>query len=76
MERYAGAFYEPLVADWSNYGTWAERGGQDASTRATALWEKITVTSKPPASATPERLAALDAFAAVRAAEGGAEPVS
>lgn len=76
MERYAGAFYEPLVADWSNYGTWAERGGQDASTRATALWEKITATSKPPASATPERLAALDAFAAVRAAEGGAEPVS
>jgi trimethylamine--corrinoid protein Co-methyltransferase len=25
-ERYLTAFYEPLVADWSNFGTWTGAG--------------------------------------------------
>ena len=76
MERYASAFYAPVVADWSNFGTWTERGALDASTRATALWQEIVATHKPPANVTPERLRALNAFIAARTAEGGAFPVS
>lgn len=76
MDRYATAFYEPLVADWSNFGTWTERGAQDADTRATTLWQDILANHQPPANATPERIADLDAFIARRTAEGGAEPAS
>ena len=76
MERYATAFYEPLVADWSNFGTWTERGAQDADTRATAIWQEIIANHQPPANATPDRIEALDAFIAARSAQGGAEPES
>ncbi|MGR3503618.1 trimethylamine methyltransferase family protein [Pseudaestuariivita sp.] len=41
MARYQTEFYEPLVADWSNYGTWSERGARDATTRATDIWQSI-----------------------------------
>lgn len=76
MERYATAFYEPLVADWSNIGTWTENGAQDANTRATGLWQRIVEDHRPPATATADRVAALDAFIARREREGGAPPVS
>lgn len=72
MERYASAFYEPLVADWSNFGTWTERGGKDASERATALWQRIVAEHHRPASVTDDRVEALAAFIARRTAEGGA----
>ena len=76
MERYATAFYEPLVADWSNFGTWTERGGLDATVRATAIWERIVAEHAAPPSVDPDRLDALDGFAARRIAEGGAPPAS
>lgn len=76
MERYATAFYEPLVADWSNFGTWTERGARDANMRASDLWQEIVAGHQPPACATPDRIAALDTFIARRMAEGGAPPVS
>lgn len=76
MERYATAFYEPLVADWSNFGTWTERGAKDASTRATTIWERIVDEHEAPASVRPDRVAALDDFIARRSAEVGAPPES
>jgi trimethylamine--corrinoid protein Co-methyltransferase len=76
MERYATAFYEPLVADWSNFGTWTERGSRDANMRATDLWQQIVADHRPPANATADRVSALDDFIARRTAEGGAPPVS
>ena len=75
MERYQSAFYEPLVADWSNFGTWTERGAKDASTRATELWQSILETSPPP-SFDERRVDALRAFIERRTAEGGAPPES
>ena len=30
MSRYRTAFYEPVVADWSNFGTWSEAGAKTA----------------------------------------------
>jgi trimethylamine--corrinoid protein Co-methyltransferase len=75
MERYATQFYQPLVADWSNFGTWTERGGQDATERATAVWEQILAADARPET-DPARVEALHAFIARRSAAGGAPPES
>ncbi|MEM8823262.1 MAG: trimethylamine methyltransferase family protein [Pseudomonadota bacterium] len=75
MERYSTAFYEPVVADWSNYGTWVERGSRDADERATDIWQKALADVRTPELA-PDRLAALDTFIAERRAQGGAAPVA
>ncbi|MEM6634842.1 MAG: trimethylamine methyltransferase family protein [Pseudomonadota bacterium] len=75
IERYQSAFYAPLVADWSNFGTWEERGGQDANQRATGIWQELL--AEPPAQfGDAAATGALEAFVAKRAAEGGAPPVS
>ena len=73
MARYTTAFYEPLAADWSNFGTWTERGAQDANTRATSIWKRILAEEKGP-SVDPDRLGALQADIAKRSAAGGAPP--
>jgi len=75
MARYKTEFYEPLAADWSNFGTWTEHGAIDANTRATGIWQRILHEFQPP-DADPDRLAALDDFIARRTAEGGAPPES
>ncbi|MEO8544061.1 MAG: trimethylamine methyltransferase family protein [Burkholderiaceae bacterium] len=41
LERYRNAFYSPLVSDWSNFETWAERGSLDATQRSAAIWKKM-----------------------------------
>lgn len=75
MERYETAFYQPLVADWSNFGTWTERGARDASERATWIWQAI-LREPPPTVLDSARREELDRFIAHRTAEGGAPPVS
>ncbi len=75
MERYQSAFYQPLVADWSNFGTWTERGSLDASKRATAIWKQIINEFQGPdidANSTDR----LRAFIRERTEEGGANPES
>ncbi|MEO1531974.1 MAG: trimethylamine methyltransferase family protein, partial [Pseudomonadota bacterium] len=73
MARYRDAFYPPLVADWSNIGTWTERGAEDADTRATAIWQRVLAETPAPPVPAAQR-AALEAFTARRRAEGGAAP--
>ena len=75
MARYETEFYEPLVADWSNFGTWTERGAKDASARATDIWKAIVEKDACP-TRDPERLEAMNAYIAKRTAEGGAAPES
>ncbi len=75
MERYRSAFYDPLVADHSNYGQWLEKGSQTADQRATAIWQGLLDTFEAP-KRDEARLEALDAFIERRAAEGGAPPLS
>ncbi|MEC3861573.1 trimethylamine methyltransferase family protein [Mesobacterium sp. TK19101] len=75
MERYTTEFYEPVVHDYANFGTWIERGAKDASTRATAVWEAILATQTDFATP-PDRLEALRAFIDKRTVEGGAPPES
>lgn len=74
MARYRTAFYQPLNADWSNFGTWNERGAKDANERAAELWQAILDDDAPPADGA--RVAAMTDFIAKRTAEGGAPPVS
>ena len=75
MERYNTEFYEPIVHDYANFGTWTERGARDANSRATDVWESIL--AQPDRMMTsPDRLDALRAFIEKRTAEGGAPPES
>ncbi|MGV6850226.1 MAG: trimethylamine methyltransferase family protein [Marinibacterium sp.] len=75
MDRYRTAFYDPLAADWSNFGTWSEAGARDADTRATGIWQQILADFVAPV-ADADRVAHLDAFIARRAQAGGAPPES
>lgn len=75
MERYQTQFYEPLVGDWSNFGTWSERGAIDANHRATGIWKNIVETFEAPHH-DQDRSEALRAFIARRTEEGGAPPES
>ncbi|MBE1283831.1 MAG: trimethylamine methyltransferase [Rhodobacteraceae bacterium] len=75
MERYQTQFYEPVVADWSNFGTWTERGGVDANHRATGIWQGIVDNFNPPAH-DPDRVEQLAQFIARRTEQGGAPPES
>ena len=40
MERYKTAFYDPLLSDWQNYGSWTDAGSQDAAQRANAIYKR------------------------------------
>ncbi|BCG96034.1 trimethylamine methyltransferase family protein [Mesorhizobium sp. 131-2-1] len=75
MARYRTAFYEPLVADWSNFGNWTQAGSKSATERATGIWKRLLADFQPPASAAATA-GVLDEFIARRSEEGGAPPVS
>ncbi|TIL29438.1 trimethylamine methyltransferase family protein [Mesorhizobium sp.] len=75
MDRYRTAFYEPVVADWSNFGNWTEAGSKDATRRANGIWRNVLDEFQPPVHAA-ELAPALDEFIERRKAEGGAAPVS
>lgn len=75
MERYNSAFYPPILHDYANFGTWTERGSEDANTRATAVWKNILAEGQGP-EVDGDRLEALQSFVRKRSAEGGAPPES
>ena len=76
MERYRTEFYEPLVGDWTNFGTWQERGAEDANARATRIWQRIVEDGEGAPELEGDRVAALEAFIARRSEAGGAPPES
>lgn len=73
MARFDQAFYEPMVADLRNFGTWEGDGAVAADARATAVWKDRLAAYEPPAdgAARGERIAA---FIERRTADGGAPP--
>ena len=75
MARYQTEFYQPLVADWSNYGTWEENGSRTASERATGIWKKILQDDVRPA-VDEAKLEEMHRDIAKRTAAGGAPPES
>ena len=74
MERYDRAFYTPLVADLSNFGSWEEAGAEDAATRATRIWQGVLAEFSPPEGC-DEAAARIEQFIADRSAKGGAAPL-
>lgn len=71
MARYREAFYQPLVADLSNFGSWQEAGGRNAYERATDIWQRVLEEYSPP----PEgdaRGARIAEFIALGTGRGGA----
>ena len=75
MERYQTAFYDPVGMDWSNIGSWTERGSQDANTRATAIWKGILRDFTAP-DMPLGKVDELDAYIAEKTVRGGAAPES
>jgi trimethylamine--corrinoid protein Co-methyltransferase len=75
MARYRSAFYEPLVADLSNYGNWTEAGSKTATERAQGVWRRVVAEFQPPV-ATWGIAEIVDPFIARRTEEGGAAPIS
>ena len=75
MERYQTAFYEPLIGDLSNFGTWQENGAVETTARATEKWQSILADSPGP-DVDGEALARLQAYIRRKTDAGGAPPES
>ena len=74
MARYGTEFYEPLVADLSNYGTWEKNGAIPSQDRATQIWQAILRNFKPPTE-TFERAGRIESLTQKMIEAGGA-PIS
>ncbi len=74
MERYEHAFYQPLVSNWQNYENWELAGAQDATQRATAIWQRALEEYEQPALDPVVREPLDDYVARRRDAIGGGEP--
>jgi trimethylamine---corrinoid protein Co-methyltransferase len=71
LARYETAFYQPLLSDWRNYESWEEAGAEDATVRATRIWQEALARYEAPLL-DPGIAEALEAFVARRkAALGG-----
>jgi trimethylamine--corrinoid protein Co-methyltransferase len=70
LQRYATAFYQPLISDWRNNGQWLEAGSPQAPQKANALWKQALAEYREP-PLDPANLEAIDAFVSRRVAEGG-----
>lgn len=71
QDRYATAFYEPFLSDWSNYENWRDRGSVETVTRANRIWKQILAEYEAPPM-DPALAEELEAFVEKRKQEGGA----
>jgi trimethylamine--corrinoid protein Co-methyltransferase len=71
MSRYETAFYQPMLSNWQNYGSWQEAGGHDALERATEIWQQALRDYEEPVL-DPAIREELDAYVARRREEIGA----
>jgi trimethylamine--corrinoid protein Co-methyltransferase len=75
MDRFDHAFYQPLVADLSNNGTWVAAGARGSDERATGIWKSVLERFQPPIGGAAAD-AALAGYIHDRSAAGGAPPAS
>lgn len=75
LERYQTAFYEPVIGDLSNFGTWTQKGAQDATTRAADMWQRILNEGAGPAL-NQDAVGRLHDYVRVKTDAGGAPPES
>jgi trimethylamine--corrinoid protein Co-methyltransferase len=74
MDRYNTEFYEPIVADLSNFGSWTEAGGKSSAERATEVWKAQLAGFKAPETA-GDALERLQPVIDAQTAAGGAFPL-
>lgn len=70
LDRYATAFYQPLISDWRNFPQWQAAGSPTADRKANALWKQALAEYVPP-FIDPAVVEEMDAFVARRVEEGG-----
>ncbi len=70
LERYATAFYQPMISDWRNFGQWQAAGSPQAAQKANALWKQALAEYREP-HLDPAKAEAIEAFVARRIEEGG-----
>jgi trimethylamine--corrinoid protein Co-methyltransferase len=70
LERYATAFYQPLISDWRNFSQWQAAGSPEAARKANTIWKQALAEYREP-TLDPAASEAIDAFVARRTAEGG-----
>lgn len=75
MSRYRTAFYEPLVADLSNFGAWTEAGALTATQRANVIWKQRLANFQAPIL-NDNAVASLHDFIEKGTQKGGVAPVS
>lgn len=73
MQRYRDAFYQPLVADLSNHGSWLEAGGKTSTERATDVWKRALQDFKAPANSA-KAADSIASYIESGIAKGGAIP--
>nr|MBP9952235.1 trimethylamine methyltransferase family protein [Cypionkella sp.] len=74
MQRYEHAFYPPLLADLSNFGSWTAAGARDSAARAAAIWQKVLADFTPPAQSA-EIADRLAPYIETQTKAGGAPPL-
>ena len=74
LERYETAFYAPMLSDWQNHGAWTESGAENATQRATKIWQTALSDYTEPALEDDRREALDDYVARRKEAIGGGEP--
>jgi len=70
LERYATAFYQPLISDWRNFPQWQASGSPTAEKKANAIWKQVLAEYQPPPM-DPAIAEEIDSFIARRVQEGG-----
>ena len=74
MSRYKDAFYEPILSDWQNQENWQLAGAEDATQRATGIWQRVVKEFEAP-TLDPARLEAMTDYLERRKATlGSSEP--
>ncbi len=73
LERYATAFYEPLLFSRATYEQWDEEGRLSTEQRANAVWKQVLADYQPP-PIDDAVVAEMNDFVERRSAEGGAAP--
>jgi trimethylamine--corrinoid protein Co-methyltransferase len=70
LDRYATAFYQPMISDWRNFQQWQASGSPQADRKANALWKQAMAEYVEPAldTAIAEE---IEGFIARRISEGG-----
>ena len=68
LARYETAFYQPMLSNWQNYENWEIAGAQNATQRATAIWQSALESYEQPVM-DPAIVEALDAYVARRKEE-------